>query len=235
MATSAKSRPSRASVRKEREERIVDATRDLFDERGMQDARVHRIARRAGINKALVYRHFASKEELFVLTVTRYLADVTALLEAVDAEAGDPGERLRRGFDAFAAYGIDHPAFLDCALSLLRQPAEELRAELSDSVWLRLGRAVGRCIGWLAELLRELGVAEAEADLRANELYLQAIGVLHLARSGAAMRPLGSVAAEVFPVSAEQVRGACVQLALAGAGLDQPDTDSISTTKGAKT
>jgi AcrR family transcriptional regulator len=235
MPAPATSSPRRASVRRERERKIVDATRDLFDERGMQDARVHRIAHRAGINKALVYRHFASKEELFVLTVTRYLADASALLEAVDEEATDPAERLRRGFDAFAAYGIDHPAFLDCALSLLRRPAEELRAELSDSVWLRLSRAVGRCIGWLAGVLRELGVPEEEADLRANELYLQAIGVLHLARSGVAMRPLGPAAAEAFPVDTEQVRGACVRLALAGAGLEQPDTESTSTEKGAKT
>src|SRR3954454_16996441 len=112
----------RAAARRAREGKIVDATRALFDERGMQDARIDRIARRVGINKALIYRHFSSKEELFVLTVTRYLAEIEALLHDVDDRSDDPQDKLRLGFEAFADYAIEHPAFLDCALSLLRQP-----------------------------------------------------------------------------------------------------------------
>jgi AcrR family transcriptional regulator len=208
----------RAAIRRARERKIVDATRALFDERGMQDARIDRIARRVGINKALIYRHFASKEELFALTTTRYLAEINALLEAVDEQTSDATERLRRGFEAFADYGIEHPAFLDCALSLLRQPAEDLRAQVSNAVWRRLGRAIGACIRWLADVLHDLGAAEP--DLRANQLYLQAIGVLHLARSGVGLRGIGPGEAEAFPVSAKEVRAACVQLALAAARTD---------------
>ena len=209
---------SRAAIRRAREREILDATRALFDERGSQDARVERIARRVGINKALIYRHFASKEELFALTTTRYLAEINALLVVVDGQTIEAAERLRRGFEAFADYGIEHPAFLDCALSLLRQPAENLRAQLSDAVWVRLGRATGACVGWLAGVLRDLGVADP--DLRANQLYLQAIGVLHLARSGVALRVPAGEMTEGFPVSAEEVRAACVQLALAAAATD---------------
>jgi AcrR family transcriptional regulator len=211
-------RQPRAAIRRARERKIVDATRALFDERGTQDARVDRIARRVGINKALIYRHFASKEELFALTTTRYLAEINALLKAIDEETSDAPERLRRGFEAFADYGIEHPAFLDCALSLLRQPAKHLRAQLSDTVLLRLGQGTGACIRWLADVLDNLGVAEP--DLRANQLYLQAIGVLHLARSGVGLREIAPDQAEAFPVSAEEVRAACVRLALAAAATN---------------
>ena len=207
---------SPAAIRRARE--ILDATRALFDERGSQDARIDRIARRVGINKALIYRHFASKEELFALTTTRYLAEINALLEAVDEQTSEAAERLRRGFEAFADYGIEHPAFLDCALSLLRQPAKHLRAQLSDTVLLRLGQGTGACIRWLADVLDNLGVAEP--DLRANQLYLQAIGVLHLARSGVGLREIAPDQAEAFPVTAEEVRAACVQLALAAAATN---------------
>ena len=210
----------RAAFRRARERKIVDATRALFDERGMQDARIDRIARRVGINKALIYRHFASKEELFVLTITRYLAEVDALLQAVDEEMRDPPERLRHGFKAFADYGIEHPAFLDCALSLLRQPAQDLRAEVSDAVWLRLGRAMAACIGWLADVLRDLGVADP--DLRANQLYLQGIGVLHFARSGVGLRAIAPGVAEAFPVSP----GRCEPLA-----CNSPSTPPTSTSR----
>jgi AcrR family transcriptional regulator len=207
-------RQPRAAIRRARERQIIDATRALFDEHGgTQDARIDRIARRVGINKAVIYRHFSSKEELFALTTTLYLAEISAVLDAVDEQTSGAPERLRRGFEAFADYGIEHPAFLDCALSLLRQPAKDLRAQVSDSVWLRLGRATGACIGWLADKLHDLGVTEP--DLRANELYLQAIGVLHLARSGIGLRESAPGLAEAFPVTPEEVRAACVQLALA--------------------
>src|SRR3954453_13614729 len=91
----------RAALRRARERRIVDATRALFDERGMQDARIDRIARRVGINKALIYRVFAPKEELFVLTVTRYLGEIDARLAAVEDDVNEPRERLRRAMEAF--------------------------------------------------------------------------------------------------------------------------------------
>ena len=211
-------RQPRAAGRRAREREIVEATRALFDERGKQDARIDQIARRAGINKALIYRHFASKEELFALTTTRYLDEISVLLDAVKQQTSDASTRLRRGFEAFADYGIEHPAFIDGALSLVRQRAEELREQVSDAVWLRLGRTLGACTGWLADVLRDLGVVEP--DRHANQLYLQALGVLHLARSGVGLRAPAPGLAETFPVSTEQVRAACVQLALAAAPTD---------------
>ena len=63
-----------------------------------------------------------------------------------------------------------------------------------------------------------------DADLVANQLYLQAIGVLHLARSGVAVREDTPGVPAGFPVSAERVRVACVQGALAAAGIAAPAT-----------
>src|SRR3954471_19162246 len=121
-----RSRARRAS-REAREAHIVDATRALFDERGVQDAPIDDIARAVGINKALIYRHFASKDELFVLTMTRYLAElaerVSTELDTDDA----PRRQLERAIGEYTAFCLQYPAFLDCALSLMRHPAEELR------------------------------------------------------------------------------------------------------------
>lgn len=46
-------------------DRILDAAIEEFVEHGLAGARVDRIADRAGANKALLYRYFGSKEELF--------------------------------------------------------------------------------------------------------------------------------------------------------------------------
>src|ERR687890_1576862 len=108
--------------RRSRERDIVAATRALFDARGLQDAPIEEIARAVGINKALIYRHFASKEVLFVATVTLYLDELAERLRDVDPELDHVG-RLREGWGRYAYFCLEYPAFLDCALSLMRRPA----------------------------------------------------------------------------------------------------------------
>ena len=112
--------PSRASRRREREREIIAATRLLFDERGLQDAPIESIARAVGINKALIYRHFSSKEELYVLTLSSYLADLAERLEEVPVEL-EPVARLEEGWVRYTDFCLEHPAFLDCGLSLTIQ------------------------------------------------------------------------------------------------------------------
>src|SRR5918992_5099810 len=76
-------------LRRVRERELVEATRALFDERGMQDAPIEEIAKSVGIARGLIYRQFSSKEELFVLTVTDYLAELSELIRS--ASAGGKG------------------------------------------------------------------------------------------------------------------------------------------------
>ena len=45
-------------------ERILDAARSEFAEKGFDGARVDEIAKRADVNKALIYYYFKGKDEL---------------------------------------------------------------------------------------------------------------------------------------------------------------------------
>src|ERR1700690_794250 len=85
---------NRRRRRASREQAIVAATRMLFDERGVQDARVDDIARAAGLNKALIYRAFSSKEEIFALTAVSYLDELRSLTDELEPIAED-ARRLR--------------------------------------------------------------------------------------------------------------------------------------------
>jgi AcrR family transcriptional regulator len=49
----------------ERRARILDAARDVFEEHGVAGARTRQIAEGAGVNEAMLYRHFTSKEQIF--------------------------------------------------------------------------------------------------------------------------------------------------------------------------
>src|SRR6058998_772244 len=112
---------ARRASRQERERDIVDATRSLFDERGLQDAPIDDIARAVGINKALIYRHFSSKDELFVLTMTRYLEELDGRLREIPEDL-DPVEQFGTAGEAYVDFMLQYPAFLDCALMLMRRP-----------------------------------------------------------------------------------------------------------------
>src|ERR1700728_2375671 len=105
-STSESRSPGRAWRRRAREREIIAATRLLFDERGLQDAPIESIARAVGINKALIYRYFSSKEELYVLTLSSYLADLAELLEEVPADL-DPVARLEEGWLRYTSFCLE--------------------------------------------------------------------------------------------------------------------------------
>jgi AcrR family transcriptional regulator len=203
---------------RQRETDIVDATRTLFDERGMQDVPIDDIARAVGLSRALIYRHFSSKEELFILTVTRYLAELAERLEKASAASTDPVERLEGVTGTFADFAWEYPAFLDCAISLLRRPHEVLREKVSDAVWIRLGQGMASCLGVCADVLRDgtqAGVFHVDdADFTANHLWTVALGTMHLARSGVGVSRIGG-APSAFPAEPERVREAAVRAAVA--------------------
>jgi AcrR family transcriptional regulator len=77
-------------------EKILKAALTVFAEEGFAGARVDEIARRAGVNKAMLYYHVGDKAVLYEEVLVR---NFDRLLEAVaEAAAADfsPADRLRR-------------------------------------------------------------------------------------------------------------------------------------------
>lgn len=213
-------RKAAASRRRKREAEIIAATRQLFDQRGVREAQIEDIARAVGINRAIVYRHFSGKEELFALTLETYLEELRdALATAADTTA-DPRDRLAAIVGAFVDYGIAHPAFVDCAQSLMRMPGEELLDEISESALFRLGRGISSCLSILSGAI-EAGVQSgdfvtpAEPTLLANTMYASGLGALQLARVGILVTEASPGVPTVGEISPQQVRDYLVASALA--------------------
>lgn len=181
-------RSSTAERRRERKREILSATRALFDERGVNNAQIEDIARAAGINRAIVYRHFASKDEIFALTMVNYLSELSAGLSAAAQQEGSPTERLLHTVDTFAIYAMDHPAFVDCAQVLTSQAWSELRGEVPQEALLRLGQLIAECLRTFVHVLEDgIGSGEftvGEPAVLANMLYASALGALQQARLG---------------------------------------------------
>ena len=212
-------RTAAAARRRKREAEIITATRELFDRAGVRDAQIDQIAKAVGVNRAIVYRHFTGKEELFALTLVQYLDELKAALESADATGSDAADRLTRITTAFVDYGIAHPAFVDCAQTLMRRTGPELLEEMSESAVFRLGRAISGCLAVLGAAL-EAGVESGEFEvedptLLANTLYASGLGALQLARVGILVKEAAPGIPTVGEISPEQVRDYLVASALA--------------------
>ncbi len=219
MAGAPRTRTPREDRRKKREEDLIAVTRRLFDERGMQDAPIEEIAREAGIARGLIYRQFSSKEELFVVTVISYLSELADDLEAARISEGLRREELVSLARTFGEFCVRYPAFLDCALSLMRQSAEDLGEIVSEVHFFRLGQHMSRCIGTVAVTLkegRESGEFEIDdPDYMANFLWTQMLGAMHLTRIGLGVRQVATGVPGLFGIRSEQVVQTCVDSAVA--------------------
>jgi AcrR family transcriptional regulator len=212
-------RSAAAARRRAREAQIIAATRALFDERGVRDAQIEDIARAVGINRAIVYRHFTGKEELFALTLVGYLEELREALTAAAAAEDDVRDRLAAITGAFVDYGMAHPAFIDCAQALMRRRGDELLDEISESALFRLGRAISTTLAVLVSALED-GVASGDftvddPTLLANTLYATGLGGLQLARLGLVVTETAPGVPTVGSVSPTQVRDYLVATALA--------------------
>jgi AcrR family transcriptional regulator len=70
----------------ERRDQIIKAARGVFEQSGFEGARTRDLAAAAGVNEALLYRHFASKEELFEAAVATPLEAAVAKLVELSGE-----------------------------------------------------------------------------------------------------------------------------------------------------
>jgi AcrR family transcriptional regulator len=203
-------RGTAASRRRHRRREILAATRALFDARGVEDTQIEDIAHLVGINRAIIYRHFTGKEELFALTLVGYLDELSVDLTDADRPEAAPQDRLRRLTTALVDFGMSHPAFVDCALTLMRRPAAGLFAEMSDSATHHLARGVA---GSQASMVATVRAGVAAGDFRSADVHVlvstlcaSALGGLQLVRFGLVVADSPPGPPVIEPVSSEQVR-----------------------------
>ncbi len=88
--------PEREPLGNPARERILDAATTEFAEYGYDGARIDAIARRAGVNKALLYYYFPNKTELYRRLVLQHLAAAATALEQASDEHEPPAESIER-------------------------------------------------------------------------------------------------------------------------------------------
>lgn len=181
--------------RHQRSRDIIDATRTLFDEHGQREAQIEDIASAVGINRAIIYRHFQTKEELFAVTLVEYLDELEGRLAKLSI-TDDPVGDLESQIECFMRYGIEFPAFTDCAQALLRYRGSKLLADVSLSRLTELGTSIQECFAHIMRTLvrgNESDVFDIpDPELLINVFYTQGLGILNLITFQKSIREINS-------------------------------------------
>jgi len=88
----------------ETRDRILDATDQLFGERGFDTTTTRDIAERSGINKALIHYHFGTKDDLLAILLDGYYERLTAALTAALGKRTGAEEQAEDVIDAYADF-----------------------------------------------------------------------------------------------------------------------------------
>ena len=127
---------------------ILDAALSLFAESGPEGLCIEKVAARAGVGKATIYRRWPGKEDLLLDALAALKAplpapkgksvrsDLVALLDAMCAESADP--RRARQFALLQGEGLKYPRLMARYMETVVEP----RREVVRSV-LRRGVATG--------------------------------------------------------------------------------------------
>jgi AcrR family transcriptional regulator len=126
-------RPASRMAAEDRRQQILEVAVKLFSQKGFRGTTTKEIALAAGVNEAIIFRHFATKRDLYaaIIDLKAGSANVKAVQNAIKAtsEAGDD----RKLFESVAFHMLEFHEHDDTAMRLLLYSALE-RHELAEMI-----------------------------------------------------------------------------------------------------
>jgi len=92
----------------ERRQQILDVAMSLFSERGFRGTTTKEIAHAAGVSEAMVFRHFATKEELYAAILDHKVCDGDKFDPAEMAAEAIKRKDDRAVFESLALGALEH-------------------------------------------------------------------------------------------------------------------------------
>ena len=156
---------------------IVTAAREAFAEHGYEATSLRGVARRAGVDPALVHHYFADKAVLFAASQQLPFSPTEVIDQAIDGDPVQIGERIVRVFlrSWDAPEGTPRIRALVAAASTHEDAARTLREFLAREIFGRVVTSLG----------------SDRPELRGSLLASQLVG-LAMARYAVHLEPLAS-------------------------------------------
>jgi len=148
---------------------ILRAAERIFADEGLEGARTDAIAAAAGVNKALLYYYFRSKEELYREVLQGYVADFNRQALKLLSSKGSARSLLVRyinlHFDFIAAHRHHGPLFQRMLMT-------------DEKSWVRLARELG--LPRMKAILKVIERGKRDGELRPMDGFHTAISLVAL-------------------------------------------------------
>jgi AcrR family transcriptional regulator len=161
-------------------EAILESATEAFMESGFSGSRVDQIAARAGANKAMIYYHFGSKQDLYRAVLLRLFENILGEIDRLRGSDLAPGERLRAFYTRVVRHFTERKALPHVMLREILAGGGAMDAEAT--------RALGAIMGFVSETLED-GVRKGIfRPVHPLLLHLTIIGPLLVHFAGASFR-----------------------------------------------
>ncbi|TCN30681.1 TetR family transcriptional regulator [Kribbella orskensis] len=163
--------PTRRLTREQRREQILAAATEAFVRSGFVATSLDDIAAAAGVTRAIVYRHFDSKNELYQSVLDRMCA-------RLEAHVAEPvGGFTDESIDGLLAAAVESPAgFRLLFMHALREPEfkdriEKFRSDIAAAAHLQISTVVRdpRLARWASQLAPTVAIEAIIAWLDAGQ------------------------------------------------------------------
>jgi AcrR family transcriptional regulator len=91
---------------------ILNAAVAEFTSKGLSGARIDRIAKRANVNKRMIYYYFGNKEGLYIAVLEETYTAIRTAEIGLNLVGRDPADGMRELVEFTWQYFINHPEFL---------------------------------------------------------------------------------------------------------------------------
>ncbi|MBW2064382.1 MAG: TetR/AcrR family transcriptional regulator [Deltaproteobacteria bacterium] len=106
--------------------RIKDAAKEVFAEVGFEGARIEEIAKRAGVNKAMIYYRIGDKQALYAAVIHDVFSDILRRITKDIGDDKDPREKLKNYIWNLSLTMEKHPYLPSIMLRELASRAKSL-------------------------------------------------------------------------------------------------------------
>lgn len=192
-----KSRQATVAARCERRrEEILEGAIKLFAQEGYAELDLQLLADDLEVGKGTLYRHFGSKQELFLAAVDRVMRKLTAQIDARCQGVEDPLEQITRGIHSYLEYFQTNPE----AVELLIQERALFKDRKKPTYFVHREANIGRWRDFYRDLIAQGRIRplpiEQMMDIIGNLLY----GTMFVHYVAGRQRPPAAVAQDILEI-----------------------------------
>lgn len=118
---------------KQTEDKIAEAAREVFVEKGMSGARMQEIADKAGINKSLLHYYFRSKEKLFNFVFAKLTNRIGKMIASTMNEKVSIEEKVKQFTETYIDILLKNPFLPNFILNEITRNPDSIIKQFSES------------------------------------------------------------------------------------------------------